>query len=607
MQDFKLANVLVDIDDFLIGHEDLFYRSHQATYDSSTQKLSWSGTIDFLTYFNALPVEKWHRYTGIDRIWLHVEVQGSCTLTLYACTSEQSRTVVDTIEFESSSSMVSRDIAIPMQGVILAGFSLSSNQTAQLGQAYYFAKVDAKDIRPINLALCTTTFKKEEFILPNIDLIKHKVLASDEAIAQHLHLFVVDNGRTLDAKGISDEGVTVCPNDNVGGSGGFARGMIEAQRSSIDFTHVLLMDDDVRVSPESFKRTFNLLSLAKGRYAHAFINGAMLELGHPNVQFEDVSFVRRSGGYAKFKPTLDVSKIEGLIKNETVSVESDRSYGAWWYSCIPMEAIAEHGLPMPFFVRGDDVEYGLRCHPTYMVMGGVCVWHAQFVGRFRASVDAYQYVRNMLALMAVDGGSSRKAFMARFWRVFHIYMRTMNYNAAGLWLDGLDDFMKGPDFLATADGSRLMKENGAKNEKLVPIDQLDQSVMKQITIHKEWLGHADTSHGVAWRMLESLPHDRHWLPDWMLIDAPQMIDYSGNLGPWNKVACRRTLVALDATGEHGHIRVLDRSRYRHLMDRYHRSMKEYHHRHAEVEQAYRDAAPKLTSLEFWDSYLHLTK
>ena len=39
--------------------------------------------------------------------------------------------------------------------------------------------------------------------------------------------------------------------------------------------HCLFMDDDVRIFPESLKRTYNLLALARGRYRKAFVNGAM--------------------------------------------------------------------------------------------------------------------------------------------------------------------------------------------------------------------------------------------------------------------------------------------------------------------------------------------
>ncbi len=108
---------------------------------------------------------------------------------------------------------------------------------------------------------------------------KKQIFASDEPIAKGFHMFVVDNGRTLNVDEVSDDNVTVIPNANVGGAGGFARGMMAAL--DIDATHVLLMDDDVRVMPESFIRTFNLLSLRNDDYENAFINGAMLSLEAP--------------------------------------------------------------------------------------------------------------------------------------------------------------------------------------------------------------------------------------------------------------------------------------------------------------------------------------
>lgn len=38
-------------------------------------------------------------------------------------------------------------------------------------------------------------------------------------------------------------------------------------------------------------------------------------------------------------------------------------------------------------------------------------------------------------------------------------------------LESIDDFMKGPDFLFKPEGERIMKEHGAMNEKLVPIEE----------------------------------------------------------------------------------------------------------------------------------------
>lgn len=236
--------------------------------------------------------------------------------------------------------------------------------------------MEESDINPVKLALSTTTFKKEEYIVPNIDLVKREVLGSSDPIAEAFHMFVVDNGCTLDAEALSNDGVTVLPNKNVGGAGGFARGMMEALASSEGYTHILLMDDDVKISAESLKRTYNLLALAKGDYRDAFINGAMLAIEQPNLQFEDVSFVIKSGAYRRVKEDkLYIDQVKDVVENESINVEVPNAYGAWWYSCIPLKVVREKGLPLPVFVRCDDVEYGMRTNPTYMTMNGICVWH----------------------------------------------------------------------------------------------------------------------------------------------------------------------------------------------------------------------------------------
>lgn len=48
----------------------------------------------------------------------------------------------------------------------------------------------------------------------------------------------------------------------------------------------------------------------------------------------------------------------------------------------------------------------------------------------------------------------------------------MDYEACELLLDGLEDYLKGPTFIETASGEDIIKRQGAKNEKLLPISEL---------------------------------------------------------------------------------------------------------------------------------------
>ena len=611
---FKLANVLLEADDYLKNDTGLLYhKSKKAKVYSRDGVMYFTGRVDFCTYFNAVSVAKWRRYTGIVSIRLHLELAGDpCRVNTvgYGAKGSSNPKAYEVTSggalFDAATDFKTHEIDIPMGDSVVSGFSLSTVGRVRVRNIYYYTLVDESQVRDVRLAVCTTTFKKEEFIVPNIGRIRSGIVKSDEPVSQGFHLFVVDNGQTLDAEALSGEGVSVIPNVNAGGAGGFARGMMAAREHENDFTHVVLMDDDVRMSVESIKRLHSLLSLVSSEYARAFVNGAMLQLERPSLLFEDVSYVRNLGGFAKVKPDLLVDQLDGIVKNEVIDVEVENAYGAWWFSCIPMSYIDEMGLPMPFFVRCDDVEYGLRCDPTYMTMNGICVWHARFEGRFNAAVACYQYVRNMLVVRALHIRGGDVVFMLLYWRLFNIYIRTMDYAAAELWLDGLEDYLKGPDVLMKGDPFEKMRAAIAKAEKFVPVEELDPDVMSRLEVNLDWL-EGDYSGHTLRKLLVAIPHDRHWFPDFLLSDKPGMISpsVSENFVPWYKTAMRKTLVALTPDGKRGAIRTIDRNHRRALLARYRDLMASYRDMSEAVAEGYRARMREMTSAPFWKRYLGL--
>lgn len=628
---YRLANVLVKPDVFTAEHPELYLRGESWRYDEGANALVCAGPVEFSTYFNALSVAKWKRYTVTERIFLHLELAGGpCAVRLlragegveaFAADAEPIARFAGAADGGTGESadgaavggnsddaaFAAFDIELPLGGSeVLVTFALEpvSARPVLLRAARYEAEVAPSDVRPVSLALSTTTFKKEEFILANIDAVRREVLGCDEPIAGGFRMIVVDNGRTLDAEGLSGEGVTVIPNKNAGGAGGFARGMMEALAAGAEVTHVLLMDDDVRVSPESFKRTFALLSLRRAEYEEAFVAGAMLVLDRPNMQYEDVAHVRTDGVYDRIKPDLDMAAPADLVRNEIIPVEVENAYDAWWYCCIPLAVVRRAGLPLPLFMRCDDVEYGMRTEPRIMCMNGICVWHDGFDGRFRGVADCYLLTRNFLIMIAIDQKSSERLYMARLSRTISIYLRSMAYENAELLLDGLEDYLAGPEWLARADGAALLAEKTAKSEKLVPVGELDPAVMEGLDICYEALD--DTlSRSMAAKVLELIPHDRHMLPDALLKDEPAAVSCCFGPYPASKTMRRKTLVALDAYAKNGHIRTMDRARWRALRERKRALMAKWRTEGARIRQAWRDAAPHLTSESFWRDYLGL--
>lgn len=603
MVDFKLANILIKPDDFTEDYRDIFFRNAEgASYSHDSESLVFSGKVDFFTYFNALSWGKWKRYASLDNAWLHLEIKGDRTriCQVAATTSDKCcNPVTELTEHPGTESFTEFELQLSCSDdFALISFVLESSGITSIRNAYYYTKIAESRILPVELALATTTFQKEEYILHNIDAIKREILDSTEPIAQHFKMFVVDNGRTLDNTAVNDSRITIIPNANVGGAGGFARGMIAAIDARA--SHVLLMDDDVRVMPESFIRTFNLLSLRNKRYHDAFLNGAMLSLEQPNLQFEDVAYVREDAAYARIKHDLLIDSSSDIVENEMINVEVKNAYGAWWYSCIPISAIQEHGFPLPVFVRCDDVEYGMRCKPTYMCMNGICVWHASFEGRYRASIDGYQYTRNFLIMMSVDDKCSDRLFLTRMHRTLMTHLRALDYRSADLVLDGFEDYLKGPDFLINANGEKILMSNSAENEKMTPLDNLDPSMLSMINLEN---GRPQKNRGILSKLAETLPYDRHYLPRPLLINAPAAIYYRQGAFIGSHSARRSALVAIDHDQTHGAVRHMDKQRWRSIKIRYKKLKRHYMQHRDEIRKAYKDALPYLSSRTFWEQYL----
>ena len=193
--------------------------------------------------------------------------------------------------------------------------------------------------------------------------------------------------------------------------------------------------------------------------------------------------------------------------------------------------------------------------------------------------------------------------MLRLRRTFDIYLRSMNYESAELLLDGLEDYLKGPDFIAQADGESIMKQNSQKNERLTPIEEHDQELLASLDMSSVILG-IDENRSMLARFLEIIPHDRHFLPDWLLSSKPAPVFYSQGAYPGRKNKRKRVLVAFDSAAQNAHIRLLDRTRYRMLRKRYRQLIKEYRQQKEGLQTEYQQAKESLTSRKFWNKYLN---
>ena len=421
MTSMKFANILLETNPRSVAYPALYCRSDHPVIFNETQgewEMYGAGTFDFSTYFNSLSVMKLRKYTSATSFMLHLELKGA------ACEVQQTMGDVfahDPLPVEGASKVLSASddwqvVDLPLtitDDMVIVGFLIKTEGAVAIRNSYYELGIDG-ELNDVELVLSTTTFKKEAFIERNIGLVKDKIIKSGDSIADHFHMYVIDNGRTLDAEKLSGNRVQVVPNDNVGGAGGFTRGMITAMEQIPKATNILLMDDDVAVSPESIKRTYNLLRILKPEHRNDMISGAMLNYEVGEDQWEDIGNMTQQGTFAGCKPPLRLTLFEDLVYNEIYTPtkwQRNNMYAAWWYCCIPISVIEKNGLPLPVFVRCDDAEYGIRCKTGFITMNGLCVWHMSFFERYNAAVERYQTTRNTMIAQATCGMAPKADFM----------------------------------------------------------------------------------------------------------------------------------------------------------------------------------------------------
>lgn len=615
--DYRLCNVLLADGTRSEEYPDLYVRYGSRLHETGDGSYALSdpsyAVYDFATYFNAFSYAKWRRYAMVDEVRLRVVARGTFDVILTAYENTQARprrVVLDRQSFSFEDEPGVADLAYPQTDGVLVSFEIVTKSPTSLEEAYYYTRIDEDLPRPVELSVAMTTIGKEAYVKANVALFKEQLLSSDEPIANHLTLHVVDNGRTLDPE-LLEAGTTkvhVHPNPNVGGAGGFTRGMIESLEQEVEPTHVLLMDDDVQVSPESLKRTYALLSLARDEYVDALISGAMISLERQDEFYEDMGYVTNAGIFRPVKePRSDddrycIGDLEDVMHLEVVANHNNNCYAAWWYCCIPAAVIRKNGLPLPLFIRGDDVEYGNRVATNIITMNGICIWHMTFALKFRAALERYQTVRNCLIAQATTGVYPGIDFLTSHYTNFSTDIKTFNYDAAELGIMAIEDYLKGPEYLKHVDSDQLFKLVMSKNENLVPIEQIDDPRIRHMDFNPQLLYQVQ-NRSIFSKLFDFLTVNGQRGPARLAKGGMGVIPHDGWYYPPNEIRGMDTLLVVSRDGTEAAIRRKDRERFKVLWERYNAVMKSFKERGAEVAAEWAAARAELTSFEFWKWYL----
>ena len=619
----KIANLLFGGSTAFSNYPALCYRTVNGHAfwkdDSSSLCISEGSCIDFTTYFNALSAMKWKRYTSANRFGLCFDYRGG-DISVSETTAgryDWNPVEVSGSRIECADSEDWRHFEIDLNLIddeVLHGFSVIAKKQVELRNAYYYAEIEQSQLRKVELSLVTTTFKKEDYVIRNIERIKKDILSSDEPIASHFNLHVIDNGRTLSSEELNASHVQIHPNPNVGGSGGFARGMIESMEQTPEATHVLLMDDDVEVLPESFIRTFNLLSLLRDEYAETFLSGAMMSLEEQNLRTEDIGFFSVNGNFLPLKPEGRMDFLHDVVETEAFEAPVDlyedtsQQYAGWWYCVIPMATIKREGLPLPLFVRSDDAEYALRCKPKIMSMNGICVWHNAFFYKYSSAVERYQVSRNTLISQATTGIAPMTDFLTEIHREVQRDLKKFNYDDAELAVKGLEDFLRGPEFIAHPVAEERFMEANREKEKMMPIEELFVEASK-LGVDLRYITHTWLNTDGA-RSKISAAKDFATFNGQRIVNEEgkrngkvAVIDAAGWVYPAAKIRDAETLIVVDMPNKKGAIRHMSKKRFDEVWGRYKKAAAEFKKNKNKLYAAYAEHRAEFTSVAFWKKYL----
>lgn len=324
-----------------------------------------------------------------------------------------------------------------------------------------------KPDKSVRAALNICTFKREDYVIDNVEKIKNLLLDDPESsIRNSLEIFVVDNGQTLKGRLPEHKHVHWFPNRNYGGSGGFTRGLVEALEYPDKLTHVIMCDDDLYIDPHILEKMINFLKVVKTEYKNLHIHGGMFSLSEPTFQTEASALWRHRG--LPRKP-LEMRESFNLLMNE---VEEPFDYTGWWLTCMPLSVVEKNGLPFPLFIKCDDTEYGLRNEENVLILNGIGVWHEAFDKKYSAHLE-YFFSRNDLVIEAyhgILGGKRRVITYLTGWTLMHLFMQ--RYEAVYFKLRGVEDYLKGVDFFKTQQEDVLLKDLLSHNMKQYTEEEL---------------------------------------------------------------------------------------------------------------------------------------
>lgn len=433
--------------------------------------------VSLCTFFNAFPASYWQHWTRVKTVKFTARVEGAGALQLMRSTGRGLTYPVQKFEFDSSNQtnqpaqVISYEI--PMTGLADGGYFWFD---AKASDSSCFTVSDAEWSVPCankvqsckkpqsnsTFSIAITTFNRPSYCHNQL-----KAIAENKALRARLDtIYCTDQGTDLvkNQPGFNETSanlgsqLTYIQQANLGGSGGFSRGMFETLKAGKS-SYTMLLDDDAISETECILRA---LQFADYTIKPAIIGGGMLHLDNRTVLYTQGERFTRNNVWMKPSQNLDYNHDFAAITLQDCPERHQRidtDYNGWWMSLIPTAIMKEIGLSLPVFIKFDDTEYSIRAleHGYHTIcLPGVAVWHQAWHDKDPSRTwEEYFFQRNRWICGLLHCTRPSLRFAIEMLRSDLASGLKLAYSAMRLHHMGLQDILRGPQYIVDSMPQKL--------------------------------------------------------------------------------------------------------------------------------------------------------
>lgn len=462
-------------------------------------------TLEFSGWLDALPLGYWGRFTTVEHVRLEVTASAPVDVTVRVSDAHGICRDISSGSTSGGTFTATVDASATPDGgwawpVLTARTGMADEVTA-VGWRWV---TDDLVLSPNSLAVAITTINRPQACLLQLGALAAAVRDGGSLDGVLGRVILVDQGSTPVAdsagfaavRGSLGERLTIIRQQNLGGSAGVTRGLSEGLKDP-GIAHVALLDDDALAQPEglahawAFAQACRRPTLVGGHRFHAAAPTRLYRLG------QTMDLTRFTRTPLQGTPSNTDLAHTPVTDHTWLGPPYSVDFQPWWMCLVPRAAVEAIGLPMPFFLNWDDVEYGIRAKAAgfgSVVLPGALVWHDSCVDGASKDAEsgwqAYFVLRNRIVTALLH--DSRPAVLAAEWMAVSLrHLARREPAAAALRWAALKDVVHGPGWLHRDLGTVRERVAETARREIVaphPVSAMAGSISASARLLRRWAG-----------------------------------------------------------------------------------------------------------------------